>query len=184
MLDHDDGGWRYADENNVCVYGTIENHDGTEKDYRHNLIVFPGIVNHSQYAKPCFEDTPDIEHTELSANNTLKDSTCFVSTDAPIITNGCNASRSLLRTISVRSANNTFVTPTGAMHVQCNCAATPGSPKTCAGSNTSVGSTNLTLDSLQRQGIDKGSTVGRLPDSAEVLCTDIIQRVLSMLSGS
>jgi hypothetical protein len=47
-IDHDDGGWRYVDEDNLCVYGTIENHDGTEKLYRNNLVVFPGVANHSQ----------------------------------------------------------------------------------------------------------------------------------------
>eukprot|EP00039_Didymoeca_costata_P009697 m.129188 g.129188 ORF g.129188 m.129188 type:complete len:900 (+) comp14573_c0_seq3:288-2987(+) len=166
-LDHDDGGWRFLDVDNLLVYGTMENHDGTNKLYKGNLILFPGILNHSQYSKPCFEDTPDKEYTNLNANNTFQENICVVTTDFAVMPNLCNYTAGLNRSISVRSYNNTFYTPSGDFLVHCACSNTPGSPKTCFGNHGE--STNLTLATLQKEKIDNDSHSSTIPNVAQIL---------------
>ena len=182
-LDHDDGGRRYADEDNLLAYGTMENHDGTDKLYRGNLVVFPGVVGHSQYGKPCFEDTPDSENSgRLKANNTLIANTCWLSSDdATVLANMCNVSESLATTVSVRSYRQAFFTPSGAAgwKVRCNCAPTPGSPKTCQGHQASK-AFNYSLQQWQAGGVDVGSTVAPLPPPQRLL-EDVIRRARALL---
>lgn len=61
-----------------------------------------------------------------------------VSTSAAVMLNLCNVTAGLNGTVSVRSAGVTYVTPDGDVSIHCGCAATPGSPKACTGSNPRV----------------------------------------------
>ena len=183
-LDHDDGGRRYVDEENLLVYGAMENHDGTDKLYQRNMIVFPGVANHSQYGKPCFEDTPDMERTDLDANNTLRGNTCWVTSDFVLLANSCNASSSqhnLSRTVSIKSHNDSYNTPSGSFRVSCRCAPTPGSPETCLG-DEATRSVNFSLAQWQARGVDRGSSVARLAPEDQLLA-GIIARARQLLDG-
>jgi hypothetical protein len=152
----------------------MENHDGTDKLYRSNLLVFPGTDGHSQYGKPCFEDTPDTENNALNANNTLRNNTCWLASDVVLLANLCNASVSLNKTVSIKSHHDRYYTPSGDFKIRCTCAPTPGSPATCQGSKATM-AFNYSLAQWQAGGVDVGSMVKPLPPPHELLAEIILR---------